>query len=117
MWFLWGLLMWFGCHYALNMSLSFSTKYKYSKDGFDLYVAIGTGVACLGAAIFAFSYIDKEIAFLIGGGFGFLTGALHFYANVKSGELQKVIMHSIRTKNDDWKNKTFEERRTQIEKV
>lgn len=117
MWFLWGLLMWFGCHYALNMCLSFSTKYKNTKDGFDLYVAMGTGVACLGATIFAFSYIDKEIAFLIGGAVGFLTGALHFNANVKSGELQKVIMQSTRTKNDDWNSKTFEEKRTQIEKI
>lgn len=117
MWFLWGLLMWFGCHYALNMCLSFSTKYKNTKDGFDLYVAMGTGVACLGATIFSFSYIDKEIAFLIGGAVGFLTGALHFNANVKSGELHKVIMQSTRAKNDDWNSKTFEEKRILIEKI
>ena len=105
MWFLWGLLMWFGCHYALNMFLSFSTKYKNSRDGMDLYVAVGFGVACLGATIFAFSYIDKEIALLIGGAIGFLTGVLHFNANVKSGELQRVISQSNRTKDDDLKEK------------
>ena len=117
MWFLWGLLMWFGCHYALNMCLSFSTKYKITKDGFDLYVAMGTGMACIGAAFFAVSYIDKEIAFLIGGAIGFLTGALHFSSNVKSGELHKVIMQSNRTKKDDWNSKTFEEKRMLIEKI
>ena len=105
MWFLWGLLMWFGCHYALNMCLSFSTKYKKSKDGLDLYVAIGTGVACLGATIFAFSSIDKEVAFLIGSAIGFLTGGIHFYSNVKSGELQRVISQSNRAKDDELKEK------------
>ena len=49
MWFLWGLLMWFGCHTALNLCLSFSRKYKDSNYGMDLYVAL---VACVGATIF-----------------------------------------------------------------
>ena len=116
MWFLWGLLMWFVCHFALNLCLSFSREYKNSNEGMYLYVAIGAGVACLCAIFFAFSYIDKEIAFLIGGAVGFVTGALHFNANVKSGVLHKVIMQSTRAKNDDWNSKTFEEKRIQIEK-
>lgn len=116
MWFLWGLLMWFGCHWVFNLCLSFSYEYKKTNEGIDLFVAIGTGVACVGATIFALLYIDKNIALIIGTFIGFLTGLLHFNSNLKSGELQKIIMESIRTKNDNWNSKTFEEKRAQIEK-
>lgn len=99
--FLWGLLMWFSCHFALNLCLSFSTKYKKNNEGIDLFVAIGAGVACAGVTIFAFTYLDKEIALIIGGAIGFLTGGLHFYANVKSGELQKAILQQRKATNED----------------
>ncbi|MBU1094525.1 MAG: hypothetical protein KKH01_08690 [Firmicutes bacterium] len=106
MWFLWGLLMWFGCHTALNLCLSFSRKYKDSNYGMDLYVAIGAGVACVGATIFAFSYLDKEIALFIGGAIGFLTGGWHFNLNKKVETLKSTLakdefLQSNRTKYDE----------------
>lgn len=89
MWFLWGLLMWIGCHTAINLFLSFLSKYKENKNGIDLYVSIGAGIACAGATILSFAYIESILAIFIGAIIGFCTGVYHYNINKRTREFQQ----------------------------
>lgn len=91
--------MFLGCHIALNVCLTFASKYNNTKQGMDLYVAIGGGVFCAGANIFSFAYVSSIPALIIGGAIGFCTGGLHFYINKRNKELEKKISQNKSTNN------------------
>lgn len=100
MWFLWGFLMFFVCHIAMNVFLSFVKKYNRNKQGMDLFVLIGAVVFWIGALIFGLTVIGKTAAILVGNVIGFCTGYAHNKLNLRNKELEKKISQEKQTGND-----------------
>lgn len=91
MWFLWGFLMFFICHIAMNLFLSFIKEYNETQEGMNLFVAFGAVVFYVGALIFGLNVIGNTAAILVGNGIGFCTGFAHYKTNLRNKELQKRI--------------------------